>query len=655
MNDNERLFEACKTGLLDEVQKALALRKFLIFKRMDVNAVDKDGCTPLYIASANGHKDIAELLVAKGADVMAVNNNGWSPLHIASANGHKDIAELLVAKGADVKTLQGSVRTPRGYATGTIQQPDVKREVNDLLRQLEGLDVPDQLVPTDVRLRVRARLIEIGTPAIPVLIEALRHHDVTVRWYAVKWLAECFGDPQAVPGLLELLLKEKNDHRERTIIHIVEALGRIGDTRAVHHLEDLLLYPNWRVKEASQGALKKTSSILQLVETLRAKNSLDRSHAAETLRDLGWLPQTDEQKLLFYLGNMDVDILVHIGLPAVSGLLEILKDPGTRSYTREQAVKTLARVGSPEAIPGLLAAMAKDESDREFNAIVANALRQLNWQPQTTKERIILCKQIGSGWDEMLKADASAVPELLGVMKDEMEKGGGYTTCKGIIAALGRLRDKRAVPGLVEAMRHQFYEEAALLALRQIGWQPETIDEKLVYYTVTENWNELVKIGKPAVPVLLPILKPTYREFSGAVEALGRIGDPEVVPSLTKWLSSSCNFRYKIEIIAALGSIRSPQAVPELIEVIHRRDDEGWMVAEAAIRALGRIGDTQAVPALLKVLREGGERSRTILPAVIIALGIIGDKQAIPDLTNTLQDTDPELRSVAQAALDRFS
>jgi ankyrin repeat protein len=55
----------------------------------------KYGVTPLHIAAALGHKDVAELLISKGANVNATDNNNYSPLHYAIANGHKEVADLL--------------------------------------------------------------------------------------------------------------------------------------------------------------------------------------------------------------------------------------------------------------------------------------------------------------------------------------------------------------------------------------------------------------------------------------------------------------------------------------------------------------------------------------------------------------------------------
>jgi ankyrin repeat protein len=42
---------------------------------------------------------VAELLLANKAEVNAKDNRGNTPLHLAAAKGHKDVAELLRQHG----------------------------------------------------------------------------------------------------------------------------------------------------------------------------------------------------------------------------------------------------------------------------------------------------------------------------------------------------------------------------------------------------------------------------------------------------------------------------------------------------------------------------------------------------------------------------
>ncbi len=87
--------------------------KKLIDKGANVNATDKDGKTPLMIASENGRKYICKLLIEKNAIINAKTkikseydgkyyNTGPTALMYASQYNHKKICELLIEKGANI-------------------------------------------------------------------------------------------------------------------------------------------------------------------------------------------------------------------------------------------------------------------------------------------------------------------------------------------------------------------------------------------------------------------------------------------------------------------------------------------------------------------------------------------------------------------------
>ena len=84
----------------------LKLVKALVEKGADVNVMDEDGRTPLYMASNNGHKEVVVALLHNGANInIATKNSGMTPLMLASMCGHKSIVEELIKSGANVNQM----------------------------------------------------------------------------------------------------------------------------------------------------------------------------------------------------------------------------------------------------------------------------------------------------------------------------------------------------------------------------------------------------------------------------------------------------------------------------------------------------------------------------------------------------------------------
>ena len=71
------------------------LLKEIITGGGDINAKDKNGCTPLFLAVLHGQTEIVQVLLQAGADVTARTQHGYTLLELAEDYGHIEIAELL--------------------------------------------------------------------------------------------------------------------------------------------------------------------------------------------------------------------------------------------------------------------------------------------------------------------------------------------------------------------------------------------------------------------------------------------------------------------------------------------------------------------------------------------------------------------------------
>ena len=150
------LHDACFAGDLASVKALVASGT------TNVNAEDKEGCTPLYralsvqkkdvalylltnganvnpsaerkpvplvAACAQGDLDVVKVMIDKGADPKMVERNGLTPLHSACLENHKEIAELLIDKGADVNARM----TTTGWTPLHAAKSMGNKEIADLL------------------------------------------------------------------------------------------------------------------------------------------------------------------------------------------------------------------------------------------------------------------------------------------------------------------------------------------------------------------------------------------------------------------------------------------------------------------------------------------------------------------------------------------
>ena len=71
------------------------------------------GLTPLHVAAAHGHVEVAKVLIRYGADAdMSEWDNHDKPLHLACRNGHLEMVGFLCDLGADIDARNGSGQMP---------------------------------------------------------------------------------------------------------------------------------------------------------------------------------------------------------------------------------------------------------------------------------------------------------------------------------------------------------------------------------------------------------------------------------------------------------------------------------------------------------------------------------------------------------------
>ena len=94
----------------------LQVVQFLVRQvQMDVDELDNDKCTALYLVACNGHADVAQELALHGADPCLTDKRGMTPLQVVAKNGYGEpiIQALVKARRPGVCTVQEQVTQAR--------------------------------------------------------------------------------------------------------------------------------------------------------------------------------------------------------------------------------------------------------------------------------------------------------------------------------------------------------------------------------------------------------------------------------------------------------------------------------------------------------------------------------------------------------------
>ncbi len=156
----------------------------------DVNAAQADGFTALHWAAKNGNQEIAAMLVAAGADLSATTRLGQhTPLHVAAAAGHADVAEAILLGGAapDPVTSTGAQPIHLAAASGSA----------DLVRVLT-----EHGAPVDAG--------ETKWGMTPLMFAAVQG-----RTDAIRAILKAGADPSLTANVLDVVERARYDSDER--------------------------------------------------------------------------------------------------------------------------------------------------------------------------------------------------------------------------------------------------------------------------------------------------------------------------------------------------------------------------------------------------------------------------------------------------------
>jgi len=215
------------------------------------------------------------------------------------------------------------------------------------------------------------------------------------------------------------LIRAVNDEERGIRLAAIEALGEIGDPRAVEPLIASLQDGSWGVRSSAAtalGAIGDGRAVKPLSSLIRDGKKVVRKAAAEALAKIG--PLADPESLAWYLVALEQwDRAVSLGEVAVEPLVVALGNGEV------EAARALGEIGSVRATEPLVSVL-KDR-DNWLRQAAARSLEQIGL-PSDPLLLAWYAVEVGD-WDQVDLLGAATVEPLIFKLTEYQHIGDGYT------------------------------------------------------------------------------------------------------------------------------------------------------------------------------------------------------------------------------------
>lgn len=478
----------------------------------------------------------------------------------------------------------------------TCESPQERIQAIISLKNLGLTKAVEYLIPIfsennpEIRNAIISTLLEIGKPAIPCLINALKSQDGTIRTNAIKVLTE-LKDTSISSEVLNLL-KERNGTIRATAIDV---LAGIKDFESIEFIRQFINDFDNRVRISAARALgefKDKLSVDLLLSSLADNDNNVKIAAAEALG------KTNDPRAcdgLWYLHNTDNNPEVkHAALSALKTIGANVIKPYENNFLssnialRAKTEYELTVIGKPALLPLL-------EYLKHYNPLV----------------RGLAAKILGNIGDDF------ATKRLIELTNDT-EIDVRITA----IQALAKIKSETALKYLITCLRNP---------------DPVIVD------TASKS---LATRASDIINLLPNLLSDSDLDLQITTARLvGRIGEPGFVLMLAEHLNDP-RMWLRRTVCFALGETKNPVAATYLIE--KGLNDPETLVRTAAIRALGNLKIRASTNTLIRILHD---KEENIQLATIEALGKIGDVSAGKHLLDFLTSETLTLKIMAIKAI----
>lgn len=261
------------------------------------------------------------------------------------------------------------------------------RDVNELLNHIRRFG--DYQMCKDMARTVSRALVGVGVPAIATLVEVLHNsfEQVHVRVAAAEALGE-IGDSRAI----DPLASELDSPVWQVEVAVTEALGKMPASRAAGLLLEKIKKgdPSCHLRDALAAVGSRAVGLL--VPALEDPDWGVVQAAARALRAAAWKPADNKPCVRFRLVTGDLDGCAAFGKAAIEPLVDALQTGPTDIH--KPAVKALGMIGDSRALDSLLPLLNSESCD--MPAAAADTLAQIG--DVRAVEPLAKRLEMGGGW-----------------------------------------------------------------------------------------------------------------------------------------------------------------------------------------------------------------------------------------------------------------
>lgn len=470
-----------------------------------------------------------------------------------------------------------------------------------VLGWLEGKAVEQALTRLlgnpSARKEVVDALVRYGFRVTQLLVEQLKNEDIETCRAAIVAIGR-IGDSRAVSALIDIL-----DRDDELTVVAIGALAKIGDRRSFHALLELMGHSNVAIRQAVVGALNSIGHPEMpeyIKDYLVNPNPLVRESAVKIA---GYFGYPDCVDLLLSLAkdedeNVRAAVIEHIPYleseKGLSALIEAIKNDTAK--VRAACARAFSHMEGHEALKYLITALEDEDpwvryfACRSLGRIgihdALNALTKIAEEDKARYVRFAAIEAIGN------IGGARAV-SVLSVFSNSFDQD----IARSAISALGKVGHPDALNPLFSALKSSNPElqRDAARALGEHGG--EGVARALQWVAATEQNPALVKASidaikrlktREAAEVLIELAVDQTRRHL-CIEALYEFGEKCI-----EWIADGLSYPHagvRVAIIEALARMKRPLASERILSAL---DDKDGQVRLAAVEAIGYLGNRNA-------------------------------------------------------------